>query len=157
MWAQPITIAFQQKDISLFTTSAAASSSIPASPTSPASFTTSASSSSPTISPSQTQTPNPVISTGDIAGIVVGVVALLAIVIGALLFYQKRKAASPSRNSYPVEIHNAQEGYSEATKSGHTPQDPSWDRSIHKDPADFRDTEPIELPNYSSTRRHELA
>lgn len=164
MWAQPITIAFQQNDLSLFTTSVPSTSSTSSTSTSSnPTYTSSASTTSvtaisssipPTTSPTQTQTPSPGPSTGAIAGIVVGAIALLALVIGASFFFRKRR--SSSKHPDVVEMHNAQQGYSETTKLGHAPQDPTWDSSYHKDPAELRDAEPIELPNYRTSRRHEL-
>ncbi|KAG9670139.1 hypothetical protein KCU99_g9984, partial [Aureobasidium melanogenum] len=146
MWAQPVTVAFQQDDLSLFATSQSSTSSVsstitsvnfaprsselasPASSTpmtattttsSPSEFTSSGSSSTssltssvikaatsqasssssstgagsssgvsvlgssrPTTSAAQMQSPSPGPSTGAIAGIVIGAVALLAVIIG---------------------------------------------------------------------------
>jgi H+/gluconate symporter-like permease len=158
MWAQPITVAFQQKDISIFTTSSTSTSlSATASSSTTSSGTSALGSVPPTTSPTQTQTPTPTpgISTGAIAGIVVGAVALLALAIGASLFFRRKRSQS-SRHSDTVELHNAQEGHFVDTKPGYTPGDPSWDSSMHKHPVELQPDAAVELPSHRTSRRHEL-
>jgi hypothetical protein len=50
----------------------------------------------------------------------------------------------------------AQKGYSGATKPGYTLRDPSWESSVQKRPAELQENELVELPNYRSSRPHEL-
>jgi hypothetical protein len=105
-------------------------------------------------SPAQIQNPNPGPSTGTIAGIVVGAVALLAMIIGASIFFRRQQRPTPStRHLDLVEIQMAQESQSGATKPGYTLRDPSWDS---KRPAELHEGGVVELPNYRSSRPHEL-
>jgi hypothetical protein len=50
----------------------------------------------------------------------------------------------------------AQKGYSGAIKPGYTLRDPSWESSVQKRPAELQENELVELPNYRSSRPHEL-
>jgi LPXTG-motif cell wall-anchored protein len=154
MWAQPITVAFEQDDLSLFGVSPTSASTTTTTPSSSVPANTSPSS-APTTSPSHSQTPSSGPSTGAIAGIVVGAAALLALIIGASIFFRRKRRPS-SRQSELVELHNAQDGYLRDNKQDHAPQDPSWDMAAHKASAELRGDVVIELPNYPSSRRHEL-
>lgn len=110
----------------------------------------------PTTSSNQRQIPSSGPSTGAIAGIVVGAAALLTIVIAISLFFrrQRRPTTSP-RNLNLMDIQMAQNGKTGTGDSGHTLRDPSWD-SNWKGPAELHEDELVELPNYRSSRHHEL-
>ncbi|KIW03366.1 uncharacterized protein PV09_05574 [Verruconis gallopava] len=101
MWGQPITIAYQQKDLSLFSTS---SSSASATGSVTLSNLASASTSNPVSSSSQTQPGNTSsgLSTGAKAGIGVGVaVAVLAILgMAFFLFSRQKRQQSPHHEPY---------------------------------------------------------
>ncbi|KAI4762619.1 hypothetical protein E4T52_10744 [Aureobasidium sp. EXF-3400] len=96
-------------------------------------------------------------STGTIAGIVVGAVAVLALIIGASLFFRRqRRPSASSRQLDLMEIQMAQEGHSGVSKPVYTLRDPSWDSSVQKRPAELAEDDVVELPNYRSFRPHEL-
>jgi hypothetical protein len=100
----------------------------------------------------QNLSPDP--SVGAIAGIVVGAVALLALIIGASLFFRRQQRPTPSSRHLDLEeIQMTQEGRAAATKPNYTLRDSSWDS---KRPAELQDGGVVELPNYRSSRRHEL-
>jgi Tfp pilus assembly protein FimV len=109
MWAQPISVAQRAQDLSLFTTSAAITTSSTTSSLSSATARSSGSTvASQTAPPSSSQTSaapsagasQPAsasgsgISTGAIAGIAIGGVLLLALVAGSVLFLRRRKRKS---------------------------------------------------------------
>ncbi|THW92420.1 hypothetical protein D6C99_06119 [Aureobasidium pullulans] len=130
MWAQPITVAFQQRDLSLFTTSLPSTSSASSTTTSESSTTKTSSESvtstsvsstlsmttgdipvinsssrlpalaSSTSTTSPTDTPSFGPSTGAIAGIVVGAVAALAFLIGAVILFRRRRNRAQPSNSW---------------------------------------------------------
>lgn len=95
MWAQPITIAYQESDLSRFTTAV---------PTSSAAFTSTNMPMTPTSTnpsaTSQVESGKPgTFSTGAIAGVAIGAFALLSILLGlAILFWKKKKKNSQSNN-----------------------------------------------------------
>lgn len=97
------------------------------------------------------QSPSPGPSTGAIAGIVIGAVALLAVIIGAaLLFRRQRRPTTSPRGLDLMDIQMAQKGH-----TGYTLRDPSWESS-RKRPAELHQGELVELSNYRSSRQHEL-
>lgn len=49
----------------------------------------------------------------------------------------------------------AQRGHSDLDKLKYTLRDPSWDSS-RKGPAELHEDQLVELPNYRSSRQHEL-
>ena len=108
MWAQPITVAFQKSDLSLFTTSSAqvtgvktgvkttTSHSITTPTSTGGSPNSSANSTSQSTGPAPTS-PASGLSNGTIAGIAIGAAALLGLLIGgAILFKRRQKSASSS-------------------------------------------------------------
>lgn len=113
-------------------------------------------SNAPTTSPAQIEGPRPGPSTGAIAGIVVGAVALLAIIIGAAIFFRRQRRPTTSPRSLDLmDVQMAQKGHTGVGDSDYTLQDPSWD-SGRKGPAELHENELVELPNYRSSRQHEL-
>ena len=98
MWAQPMQFAYQQKDLSLFTTSSSSAplgSSSTASPSQTPSAVAAATTSGP---PSQSATTTAIavagLSPGAKAGIAVGVIAAFLLLVGAgvFLFWRRRRA-----------------------------------------------------------------
>jgi hypothetical protein len=110
-----------------------------------------------TPSTSPTSTPSPSgLSTGTLAGVVIGAVAVFAILTGAILYFRrKRRSSSSSRHQGLMEIQMAQDDHSGDKKPGYMLQDPSWNSSVQKVPAGLQEG-PVELPNYRSSRQHEL-
>ncbi|KAH0343425.1 hypothetical protein KCU81_g5210, partial [Aureobasidium melanogenum] len=107
-------------------------------------------------SPAQMQSSSPGPSTGAIAGIVIGAVAVLAIVIGVSLFFRRqRRPTTDSRHFDSMDMQMAQQGHSDLGKRKYTLRDSSWD-SNRKGLAELQEDELVELPNYPSSRQHEL-
>ncbi|KAG9961366.1 hypothetical protein KCU61_g5682, partial [Aureobasidium melanogenum] len=107
-------------------------------------------------SPAQIQNSNPGPSTGAVAGIVIGAVAVLAIIIGVSLFFRRqRRPTTSSRHSDSMDIQMAQQGHSDLGKTKYTIRDSSWDSS-RKGLAELQEDQLVELPNYRSSRQHEL-
>ncbi|KAH0381467.1 hypothetical protein KCU92_g6986, partial [Aureobasidium melanogenum] len=157
MWAQPITVAFQQSDLALFTTSSSSISSSSSTTTSTSSTISSINTvtSTPTTSPAPKKASS--LSGGAIAGIVIGALAVLAIIAAAVFFLRRQRKGSPSaENLVPMETHKAQSEYSGARPSDHKHFDPSWISSEQKGPAEMQEDEPVELADLRATRRHEL-
>ncbi|KAF2721106.1 hypothetical protein K431DRAFT_346608 [Polychaeton citri CBS 116435] len=115
MWAQPITVAFQQKDLALFTTSASSTTAttamITSTPNAQTSSSTPVTSQPPSSSPSSKGGSD--LTGGDIAGIAIGAAAVLGIIIGLAIFFRRRNSvqlptpqetqaaqAAPSENKY---------------------------------------------------------
>ncbi|KAH0032184.1 hypothetical protein KCU78_g2645, partial [Aureobasidium melanogenum] len=125
-------------------------------PTSSSSETSASGTITKVTSPAQIQNPNPGPSTGAIAGIVIGAVAVLAIIIGVSLFFRRqRRPTTSSRDLDFMDIQMAQQGHSDLGKTKYTLRDPSWD-SNRKGLAELQEDEIVELPNYRSSRQHEL-
>ncbi|KAH0167834.1 hypothetical protein KCU67_g3735, partial [Aureobasidium melanogenum] len=107
-------------------------------------------------SPAQIQNSSPGPSTGAIAGIVIGTVAVLAIIIGVSLFFRRqRRPTISSRHLDSMDIQMAQQGHSDPGRTKYTLREPSWD-SNRKGLAELQEDELVELPNYRSSRQHEL-
>lgn len=97
MWAQPLTVGFQQKDLSLF---------FPSTHTT-ATSTSSAPSKSPVTDIPRSHTA--VLSGGAIAGIVIGVAGVLCVLLAAIILFMKKKRKSrgpPMQDGY-----NSQQEY----------------------------------------------
>jgi LPXTG-motif cell wall-anchored protein len=117
MWGQPVVVEFQQKDLTLFSTSASTSST--SSGTASPSATTAQPAVTSTGSPTPSTNPKSGLSTGAQAGIGVGVaiVALILLAIAAFFLRRKRKAGQkpnnesenkvelPTNESRPGELH----------------------------------------------------
>ncbi|WPH02113.1 Hypothetical protein R9X50_00496800 [Acrodontium crateriforme] len=98
MWAQPISVAYQTSDLALFTTTTSTSSS-----SASASSMGPTSTNSPTITPAPQASPptasetiihpKPALTNGAIAGVAIGGVLVLAILIGLGFFLRRRKRA----------------------------------------------------------------
>ena len=106
MWAQPIQVAFQQKDLSLYTTgtptSFSSSTTAPPSSNSLTQVTMTATSLAPTTTPTSVPNDNGGLSSGAKAGIGIGaaVVGAFLIVLGLFLVWRRRK-----QRAYPEEQH----------------------------------------------------
>ncbi len=98
MWGQPIVVEYQQKDLTLFSTSVSTSST--SSTTASPSATTNQPALTSTGSPSPSTNPKSGLSTGAQAGIGVGVaiVALILLVIAAFFLRRKRQAGQKPNN-----------------------------------------------------------
>ena len=103
MWAQPLTVAYQQRDLSLFSTSSSAASSSASGSSIDSSAATSSSGAASTSSAAAAQEDNTGLSTGAKAGIGVGValgvLALLALGIFLLLRRRKRQHQMTPHNA----------------------------------------------------------
>jgi len=93
MWAQPITVAYQSTDLGLFTTTTPSTSPSTTTSSTTSQSTTTTNSSSP--SPTPTQTPGSSLSSGGIAGTVIGAAAVLAVVIGAAIYLRRKRKPPP--------------------------------------------------------------
>ena len=108
MWAQPIEVAFQQKDLSLYTTatSTPSSSSTTARPSSNPVTQVAATATSPAQTTTPTLIPNDTggLSSGAKAGIGVGaaVVGAFLIVLGLLLVWRRRKQRAYSEEQHII-------------------------------------------------------
>ncbi|KAL1305375.1 hypothetical protein AAFC00_002269 [Neodothiora populina] len=162
MWAQPITVAFQPPDLSLFSitstvsntaasasisssssspmtttkpsiaSSTAISSAASTSPTGSSSSTTSSSSPSSTPPTTTTQPPNPGLSVGAIAGIVISASAVLATIIGAAIYFRsKRNPTTPSSSASNGRKRRTRLGFPDR---GYWHQHPDQNESIDKLP-----------------------
>ncbi|KAK5999738.1 hypothetical protein QM012_005144 [Aureobasidium pullulans] len=173
MWAQPITVAFQSSDLSLFTTSSpsissalsatiskstSTSSSTSSSSSSGSSSTITSSGTVATTSPAATKVPSSGPSDGVIAGIVIGAMAAIALIASAIFLFRRQRRASPSaENLVPMETQKIQSDYTATDPADYKHYGPSWVApSDKKWPAGMRDREPVELADLRSSRRHEL-
>ena len=138
MWAQPITVAFQKSDLAMFTTTSAQATGMKTgvktttSHSTPTHLSTGGSSGSstnttlPTTSPAPTTTATG-LSNGTIAGIAIGAAAVLGLLIGAAIFFQRRqKSASSSSDARDTQSSNQgpMQGHPWSQSYGST-QDPS--------------------------------
>ena len=112
MWAQPITVAFQKSDLSLFAKptgqgtggSTATSTSTAASTSTTTTSSTGTTLSSATNSPLPSTRPSSGLSHGTIAGIAIGAAAVLGFLIGGAIFLQRKQKSAPSLS----DAHNSQ-------------------------------------------------
>lgn len=176
MWAQPFSVAYQQRDLALFTTTTSGSGA--SSPTSSGSASVTR---SPTVSTaSQTASPSPSgnssaatasgsnsssggLSGGAIAGIAIGAAAVLGLIVGLAIFFafRRRKEQRAAHDTGGTEASGAgttNEKHGGATATQH------WNGSQQYDPVAQYDhyapeqQAPVEMPTFGygkSIRRAE--
>ena len=163
MWAQPITVAFQKSDLSLFTTSSTEAVISP----STTSMSTGKSITSPSAGRSATPdthshsplpSSNSGFSSGAIAGTVIGAIAVLGFLVGGFIFLRQRRNTLPSAGGQAGSGYQAGGGYTGYAEWPSAEVQPKYDAIRQDSPDKFQDQQPSimsELPDYAD-RRHEL-
>nr|POE74713.1 hypothetical protein CFP56_37244 [Quercus suber] len=158
MWGQPITVAFQQADLAIFSPSATSTSG------STSSSSSSSSSSSTTMSgtaaaasaTTTSSSANSSLSGGAIAGIIIGAAAVLGLLIGAALFFRARRhksAAAAAATTPPMSgPHGAEGTYYAPDKSGY--QQPYYDGQQQQQQAFLSDPKYADAPPSQPAELH---
>ena len=174
MWAQPITVAFQKSDLSLFTTSSVKTAMMPVSPSttslSTGRSTTSSSAGKGTTPGTHSHSPLPSsnsgFSSGAIAGTVIGAVAVLGFLVGGFTLLRRKRNMTPLVGREKQFNEQAGSGYQAG--GGHTgyPESDSgkfqhqYDAVGQNPSKQWQAQQPnvfmSELPDYAD-RRHELS
>jgi hypothetical protein len=159
MWGQPVTVAYQQADLHLFTTSSSSISTAAAPRHTSATVSATSFSipmttnSSSTIFPSANSSHDRSLSAGAIAGIAIGAAALLGILLGAAILLRRRR---PNRSVANVEPWPDNRPLEQPVYPGER-RDP-YDATYHQEPKEMEGSMNMmqELPEKGENTRYEM-